>query len=77
MPSGEGLRVLTAAVYRERPPGVSCLAACTTFAKTPEQRQTSRTNLPNEPRHTNRLGDNQPTSASIRPSMGTPEGYNY
>ena len=33
MPSGEGLRVLTAAVYRGRLPGVSCLAACTTFAK--------------------------------------------
>ena len=38
MPSGEGLRVLTAAVYRGRLPGVSCLAACTTFAKPPEQR---------------------------------------
>ena len=38
MPSGKGLRVLTAAVYRGRLPGVSCLAACTTFAKPPEQR---------------------------------------
>ena len=38
MPSGEGLRVLTAAVYRGRLPGLSCLAACTTFAKPPEQR---------------------------------------
>ena len=38
MPSGEGLRVLTAAVYRGRLPGVSCLAARTTFAKPPEQR---------------------------------------
>ena len=38
VPSGEGLRVLTAAVYRGRLPGVSCPAACTTFAKPPEQR---------------------------------------